>query len=127
MSRAGARVEGGGEPQVDPVGDPGPLPVAARHRGPFFADVAGEQGAVVGEAAGQADRRIPGEGADFDDVACPDELGEQGEEQSLFGGDLHADVVGEEPFGFRGQVGQHFVDGGAVRDQVGVQFRTEVF
>ena len=48
-----------------------------------------------GEAAGDADRGVPGEGADLHGAAGADEAGEQGEQRALVGADLHAGDAAE--------------------------------
>ena len=55
----------------------------------LLADVAAQQVAAGRQAAGDADRREPGERADLDGLAGADEAGEQRQQGALVGADLH--------------------------------------
>ena len=69
---------------------PGACHAVARHGGPLLAHVAAQQRAAGGQATGDAQRRVPGEGADLDGAAGADQPGEQCEQLALIGSDLHA-------------------------------------
>ena len=71
-------VERRAEPQVDPLRQPGLLEVAARDARPLLVHVAADQLAVVGQAAGDADRRVAGEGAELERAAGADRPHQQG-------------------------------------------------
>ena len=68
---------------------PASLEVAARDRRPLLAHVAGDEHAVVGQAAGDADRRVAGEGAELERPAGADRPHQQGHHRPLLGRDLH--------------------------------------
>ena len=65
----------GAEPQFDAVGDAGLLPVAARDRRPFLADVAADEAAVGRQRARDRQRAVAGERADLDRAPRADEFG----------------------------------------------------
>jgi hypothetical protein len=104
-------LDGRRDPQLDAVGDPGPLPVAPRDRRPLLAHVAGEQVPVVGQAAGDADRGVAGERADLHRLPGTDQAHQQSEELALVVRDLHAGAVAELAVGLRGEVAEHLVGG----------------
>src|ERR1017187_554741 len=106
------------QPQFDPVGEAGLLPVGRRQRGPVRIDIAADQPPSLGQAAGQADRGIPGEGADLNRLARADQTAQQGHERALLRADLQDYAVGETPRRLLGQVPQQRVRRAAVRDDV---------
>ena len=111
--------------QLDPVRDPGLLPVSPCDRRPLLADVAAEQPPAVGQAAGQADRRVAGEGTDLDGVGDTGDPGQQGHEGALLRADLH-DGRGREPPGcLIRELTEHRIGRGTVGEQVGMQLRAE--
>ena len=111
------RVERRAEAKIDPLGQPRLVEVAARDARPLLADVAGDEQAVVGQPAGDADRRVAGEGAELERPAGADRAHQQVHERPLLGGDLH-DRDPAKLGGLGGEPPQQLVLAGAVLDQV---------
>ncbi len=111
-------VQRGGDAQVDPVVDARPLPVRPADRGPLLADVAGEQAAAGGQAAGDAQGRVAGEDADLDGEAGAGQPGQHGEQRALVGGDLHVRGARGGLAGGGGQIAEDLVGRRVVTQQV---------
>ena len=80
-SRSGSaaqRLERRADPELDPVGDPGLLEVGRGDRGVLLGELAGDQPAAGREPAGDADRRVAGEGAELERLAGADQPGRAG-------------------------------------------------
>ena len=120
------RVERRAEAQLDPVGEPGLLPVLARDRRPLLADVAAQQPPAGAEPAGDADGRVAGEGAHLDPGTGAAEPGEQRQQRAHLGRHLKGDLTGETLRRLGGQLPQHRVRRGAVRRQVRVQVEADL-
>jgi LacI family transcriptional regulator len=93
------RLDGRAKPQLYPVLQGRLLPVLPGYRGPLLVDVTAKQPSAVRQPAGDADRGVPGERADLDGRRGPGELGQQGHERPLLGGDGQAHLVGEQVSG----------------------------
>ena len=115
-------VERRAQPQVDPLRQPRLLEVAARDARPLLVHVAADQLAVVGQAAGDADRRVAGEGAELQRAAGADRPHQEGHQRPLLGGDLH-DRDPAQLGGLGGQPPQQLILARAVLDHVAVQLR----
>ncbi len=122
-ARQGAqRLEGGGEPERDPVGEARALPVALRDRRPLGVHVAAEKPTPGSEPAGDRDRAVAGEGPDLDGRARADEASKQREERPLLGRDLHH-AYRPERRGLGGEVAEHVILGRVVSLEIGVERR----
>ena len=75
--------------------------MSAGNGGPFFIDIDAKEAAVSGEAAGNTDRAIAREGADFDGRAHLEHGCQQRQERALFAADKHlagrAELLGLRP------------------------------
>jgi LacI family transcriptional regulator len=120
------RLDGRAEPQLYPVLQGRLLPVLPGHRGPLLVDVTAQQPSAVRQPAGDADRGVPGEGADLDGRRGPGELGQQGHERPLLGGDGQAHLVGEQVRGLVRQLPEDGVRRAAVRGEVRVEVETDL-
>ena len=117
-------VERRAEPQVDPLRQPRLLEVAARDARPLLVHVAADQLPVVGQAAGDADRGVAGEGAELQRPAGADRPHQEGHQRPLLGSDLH-DRDPAQLGGLGGQPPQQLVLARAVLDHVAVQLRRQ--
>ena len=70
--------------------DPRFLPVATRDAGPFFADIAADELAVVGQRRCHRQCAVTGKGADLERAPRADHAYQQREQRALVGADLHA-------------------------------------
>src|ERR1700685_1809153 len=108
---------------------PGPvrgLPVLPGDPGPLLADVAAQQRSAGGEASGDADRGVTGEGSDLDRRPGLGELREQGHEGALLGSDLQAGLGREQVRGLVGQLPQDSVRRAAVRGEIRVEMKADL-
>jgi len=120
------RVQRRAEPELDTVRQARLLPVGARQRRPLLVDVAAQQRPAVGQAAGQAQCGVAGEGADLDHLAGAHEAGQHRHERALLRADLEDHPVREAGGGLRDQVAQQRVRRAGVGDQILVQVRAQV-
>ena len=104
----------------DAVGHARRLDVALRDRGELLADLEARQPAAFGQAAGDADRAVPGERADLDGGLGVEHAREDRQQRRLVGAREHPGV-GEQP-GLGLHAGEHLVLPGEA-GQVGGQFR----
>src|SRR4029453_10280609 len=98
--------------------------VAAPDLRPLLAQLASEQATVVRQAAGDADRRVPGERSQLERPPRPDPPHQQRDQRALVGSDLHHGDVAERRR-LIGEAPQDVVLAGAVLDQVAVQLVVE--
>jgi LacI family transcriptional regulator len=120
------RLDGRAKPQLYPVLQGRLLPVLPGHRGPLLVDVTAQQPSAVRQPAGDADRGVPGERADLDGRRGPGELGQQGHERPLLGGDGQAHLVREQVSGLVRQLPEDGVRRAAVRGQVRVEVEADL-
>jgi LacI family transcriptional regulator len=120
------RLDGRAEPQLYPVLQGRLLPVLPGYRGPLLVNVAAKQPSAVRQPAGDADRGVPGEGADLDGRRGPGDLGQQGHERSLLGGDGQTGLVREQVSGLVRQVPEDRVRRAAVRGEVRVEVEADL-
>ena len=111
------RLDRGRDAQLDLVVDAGALPVLPGDGGPLLVDVAAQERAVVRQATGDADRRVPGERPDLDRVPGADEARQQCHERPLLGSDLHHRDAAER-LGLGDEVPLHVVERRRVGDEV---------
>ena len=83
--------------------------------------------AALGQAAGDADRGVPGKGADLQGAARAGEAGQHRHQGALLGSDLHAGRVRPAGGGLGGQLLQQVIGPGAMRDDVVFELRAEPF
>jgi LacI family transcriptional regulator len=120
------RVDGRAESQLYPVREARLLPVLPGHRGPLLVDVAAHQPSAVRQPPGNADRGVPGEGADLDGRRGPGDLGQQGHERPLLGGDSQVGLVRELLSGLVRQLPEDGVRRAAVRAEIGVEVEADL-
>jgi LacI family transcriptional regulator len=120
------RVDGRAESQLYPVREARLLPVLPGHRGPLLVDVTAQQASAVRQPPGNADRGVPGEGADLDGGRGPGDLGQQGHERPLLGGDGQVGLVRELLSGLVRQLPEDGVRRAAVRGEVGVEVEADL-
>jgi LacI family transcriptional regulator len=120
------RLDGRAEPQLYPVLQSRLLPVLPGYRGPLLVDVTAKQPSAVRQPAGDADRGVPGEGADLDGRRGPGELGQQGHERPLLGGDGQTGLVREQVSGLVRQLPEDRVRRAAVRGEVRVEVKADL-
>jgi LacI family transcriptional regulator len=120
------RLDGRAEPQLDPVLQSRLLPVLPGYRGPLLVDVTANQPSAVRQPAGNADRGVPGKGADLDGRRGPGELSEQRHERPLLGGDGQTGLVGEQISGLVRQFPEDGVRRAAVRSEIRVEVETDL-
>ena len=77
------------DPQVDPIGHAGPVPRPAADARPFLTHVAAHERSAGGESARDAERGVPGEGADLDGTFDAHQLHQQREQRALLRRYLH--------------------------------------
>ncbi len=111
--------------QVDLVRDAGLLPVWPADPRVGFADVAGEQLAVVGQRQRHRERAVAGEDADLERATSSHQPHQQRHELALLGRDLHAAVRllarGGAQGGLRGVLAQRVIQQVVVERVVQVQ------
>jgi LacI family transcriptional regulator len=120
------RVDGRAESQLYPVREARFLPVLPGYRGPFLVDVTAHQPSAVRQPPGNADRGVPGEGADFDGRRGLGDLGQQGHERPLLGGDSQVGLVREQVSGLVRQLPEDGVRRAAVRAEIGVEVEADL-
>jgi LacI family transcriptional regulator len=120
------RVDGRAEPQLYPVREARLLPVLPGYRGPLLVDVTAHQPSAVRQPPGNADRGVPGEGADLDGRRGPGDLGQQGHERPLLGGDGQVGLVREQVSGLVRQLPEDGVRRAAVRGEIGVEVEADL-
>jgi hypothetical protein len=120
------RAERRPELELDPVAQPGLLPVLAGDRRPLLADVAGQQVAAGAERAGDADGRIAGKGPYLDAAPGPAEPGEQRQQRPHLRGHLQGDLVRIALRRLGGQLPEDRVRRGAVCRQVRVEVEADL-
>jgi LacI family transcriptional regulator len=120
------RVDGRAESQLYPVREARLLPVLPGHRGPLLVDVTAHQPSAVRQPPGNANRGVPGEGADLDGRRGPGDLGQQGHERPLLGGDGQVGLVRELLSGLVRQLPEDGVRRAAVRAEIGVEVEADL-
>ncbi len=119
------RVGGGADADLDPVGDARVGEVRGGDLGVLLGKLAGDQPSAGREPAGDADRRVAGEGAELERLAHPDRLAEEGHEGALVGGDLHPRDPAHR-CGLGGDAREHLVLARSVIDDVVVKLVGEL-
>jgi LacI family transcriptional regulator len=120
------RLDGRAEPQLYPVREGRLLPVLPGYRGPLGVDVTAQQPSAVRQPAGDADRGVPGKGADLERRSGPGDLGQQGHERPLLGGDSQTGLIGEQVSGLVRQLPENGVRRAAVRGEIRVEVEADL-
>jgi hypothetical protein len=113
------------DPQLDPVVDTGPPPIPTGDVGELLGDVEAGQSPASGQPARDGKRGKPGERADLHRLPSTHQTGQQPQQGSLPGGDLHAGPLGQQSPGFGNQIGHDRIRRRAVPADVVVQFGSE--
>ena len=89
LGQLAKRLGGRAGDDLDAIGNAGGLEVARGRLRVLLGELEAEQAPGRGEAAGDRDRRVAGEGADLERLLGADRSGEDLHERSLVGRDLH--------------------------------------
>ena len=104
-------VDGAADPYLDPVGEPGPLEVAASDLGVAGLELEAQEPPARGKGAPEPDRAVTAEGADLEDLAGARHLCQQLQEPALDGGHVDRRQPG------RPAVRERLLEGGIGRQQ----------